>query len=538
MERNKQAEPESLGKERPQGQTASADSLFIDAAQRHERRYQRIISFTHSSTKAAGIMLVAAIAALVIANSPAAHPFEEFVHTQAGFFFGDAAASMSLGHVINDLLMSFFFLLVGLEIKYEMTAGELTSLRQALLPIIAAIGGVLMPIAIYLLLNGAVSETAGGWGVPTATDIAFALGIMALLGNRIPRGIRVFLSTLAVADDIIAVLLIALFYGDAPDFRYLLAAAVVLAALIAVNRSHVYGLVPYLLLGCVLWVLVYQSGIHATLAGVLLAFTIPSGSRVNLKTFIGWSDEKIRQADASFQPDEPLIGQKDYVHSIRQLSKVSRQVIPPATRLENALYPWVYFLILPLFALTNANVTISGDVGSIVSSPAFLGVFFGLLAGKPAGILLASFIVVKIRLARLPEQVTWGHMVGASVLGGIGFTMAIFVANLAFDDAGAMMAAKLAILAASLIAGVAGFLLLGFEARRSAQEGVVFLNIAADEENLPHVEREDLDDAIRVSEKVEDSDQEAYHAALLDDSPHGIRAHIRTDRLRSREGGK
>ena len=477
-----------------------ADPLFIDEVHGHQARYKKIVAFAHSATKAAGIMLLAAIAALVLANTAAHQVLLEFTHLEVGFVIGDTTYTMGIAHVINDIFMALFFLLVGLEIKYEMTVGELTNIRQALLPIIAAVGGVLAPVVIYSAINAGHPETAGGWGVPTATDIAFALGIMALLGSRIPSGIRVFLSTLAVADDIIAIL----------------------ALLVALNRAHVYALVPYLGLGVVLWLCVYLSGVHSTIAGVLLAFTIPSGSRVNLQSFGDWSGKKIRQAKAALNPEEPLVGQKEYIRNVRSLSAVSRQVIPPATRLENALYPWVYFLILPLFALTNADVSISGDIASVFGSPAFLGVFFGLLAGKPIGILLASAIVVKTGLAKLPEHVNWRHMIGAAVLGGVGFTMAIFVANLAYDSEAALTSAKLAILLASAVAGVAGFAILSIEARAAAARGVEYVEVAADEDNMQHADREGARQAERMLDRMSERDCRAYRDACVDDEPHEL----------------
>ena len=236
--------------------------IYIDEVQGHQRRFRRLIQFTHSSTRAAGVMLLAAIVALVVANTGAYEPFLEFWHTHVIVGFGDTVGEMSLAHVINDVFMALFFLLVGLEIKYEMTVGELTNIRQAALPIIAAVGGVAIPIAIYMAFNAGNPDTVQGWGVPTATDIAFALGILALLGNRVPNGLRVFLSTLAVADDIIAILVIAVFYGETPSFAWLAAAAVVLAVLIVLNRTHVYSLYPYIIIGAVLWFCVFMSGKH------------------------------------------------------------------------------------------------------------------------------------------------------------------------------------------------------------------------------------------------------------------------------------
>ena len=223
--------------------------IFINEVSSHQRRYHKVLELTHSTTKAAGVMLLGAIVALVVANTAAHGAFTEFWHTEVSFGFGATHAEMSLAHIINDVLMAIFFLLVGLEIKYEMTVGELTDVRQAILPVAAAIGGVLMPVGIYLLFNASNPETVMGWGVPTATDIAFALGILALLGSRVPAGLRVFLSTLAVADDIVAILVIAIFYGQSPSLMWLAAAAAVLVVLAVLNRTHVYSLVPYLLVG-------------------------------------------------------------------------------------------------------------------------------------------------------------------------------------------------------------------------------------------------------------------------------------------------
>ena len=486
------------------GKDTGKDSLFIQEVAGHQALYKRIIQLFHSSTKAAAFMLLAAIVALVVANTAFYDQFYAFWHTEVGFFFGEATAEMSLAHVINDIFMAVFFLLVGLEIKYEMTVGELTNIRQALLPIVAAFGGVFFPIVIYLIFNATNPDTAHGWGVPTATDIAFALGIMALLGNRMPNGIRVFLSTLAVADDIIAILVIAVFYGQSPSAFWLIAAAVVFIALIVMNRRHVYSLTPYILVGIVLWYCVFMSGVHSTIAGVLLAFAIPSGSRVNLKSFISWSGNRIKEAKELYEPNDPVIGQKDYIKNVSSLSRVARQVVPPATRLENKLYPWVYFAILPLFALTNADVSfVDGSLGNIFADPALYGVFFGLLLGKPIGIMLFSFIIVKTKLASLPEHANWGHMFGAGILGGVGFTMAIFVANLAFDDPAIVTTAKLAILSASLIAGVVGFLVLFVQANAARKKGVAYIATASDDAGHPASDKEYVEAGKRMLEEIE-----------------------------------
>ena len=517
--------------------TGAEPSIFIEEVHAHQARYKKIIQFTHSATKAAGIMLLAAIVALVIANTGVYESFEHAIHQNIGFILGDATYTMSISHVINDILMAIFFLLVGLEIKYEMTVGELTNIRQALLPIVAACGGVLMPIVIYLFFNMGHPDTVMGWGVPTATDIAFALGIMALLGNRVPIGVRVFLSTLAVADDIIAILVIAIFYGQTPSIGWLVAAAGVMVVLVLMNRSHMYSLVPYLLVGVVLWFCVYMSGVHSTIAGVLLAFAIPSGSRINLKGFIAWSDKKIRQAYEAYRPDEPVIGQKEYMREVKNLSAIAAQVIPPATRLEHKLYPWVYFAILPLFALTNADVHLAtADPATMLGSPVFTGVFFGLLLGKPIGILLFSFIVVKTGLASLPANVNWHHMIGAAVLGGVGFTMAIFVANLAFDNEAFIVSAKAAILSASTLAGVVGFLFLFIGARSDAKRGVLYVANPGEDGNMSVADAESRLSSMEVMESFGHADRAETKEAMASGDRSEVAVCIDAEAYRAHQG--
>lgn len=469
-----------------------SSKIYIDEVQGHNRRLLKLLNFTHSSTKAAGVMLLAAIAALIIANTPAYGAFSDFWHhVEVSIGVGTFHGEMSLAHIINDIFMAIFFLLVGLEIKYEMTVGELTNIRQAALPILAAVGGVLVPIVFYSIFNASHPESSRGWGVPTATDIAFALGILALLGNRVPNGLRVFLSTLAVADDIIAILVIAIFYGESPNLLWLGLALAVFIVLMIMNRSHIYSLIPYILIGCVLWLCVFMSGIHATIAGVLLAFSIPSGSRVNMENFLLWSDKKVQQADTFHDENTPIIAQKKYLRTVSSLSTVSREVIPPATRLEHKLYPWVYFMILPLFALTNADVSFAGvDVVSMLTGNVAIGVFCGLVLGKPIGIMLMSFLTIKLKIAKLPENVNWSHMLGASILGGVGFTMAIFVANLAYSDPFYVSEAKLAILIASLVAGMAGFLFLLLQANAAKKKGITYLSSKPDDGNVTHHEME------------------------------------------------
>lgn len=455
------------------GNTAANESLFIEEVQGHQKRYGKLLQFTSSSTTAAAVMLLAAIVSLIIANSGAYDGFLAFFHTEVGFVIGDIEATMSLSHIINDILMAIFFLMIGLEIKYEMTVGELSNIRQALLPIIAACGGVLFPALIYIAFNASNPETAHGWGVPTATDIAFALGIMSLLGDKVPKGVKVFLTTLAVADDIIAILIIAIFYGQSPELFWIAGIVIVMIVLIAMNRARVYALAPYLVVGIVLWFCVYMSGIHSTIAGVLLAFTIPTGSKIHMKNFLTWSGKKLDDARQQYADDAHIMGQGEYMETVSHLSSVSRNVTPPAIRLEHAIAPWVNFGVLPLFALTNADVRfVGGALGDIWTDPALYGVFFGLVLGKPIGIMLFSFITTKLKLASLPENTSWIQMLGAGILGGVGFTMAIFVANLAYDSDAIITTAKLAILCASATAGVLGFVFLWIQARKDKKAQV------------------------------------------------------------------
>ncbi len=472
--------------------------VYKEEVQHHQRRYRFVIQFTHSSTRAAMFMLVAALVALIIANVGWHEPFMAFWNTEITIGFGDAEAEMSLAHIINDILMALFFLLVGIDIKYEMTVGELTNIRQAALPIIAAVGGVLAPIVIYTLFNSSHPEASHGWGVPTATDIAFALGIMSLLGNRVPNGLRVFLSTLAVADDIIAIIVIAIFYGESPSILWLALAAVVFVLLLVMNRARIYSLIPYVIGGILLWLCVYMSGIHSTIAGVLLAFTIPTGSRVNIGSFFSWGKNRMQEAEAVYDEETPIMGQEDYIETIEHVTRVSRHAVPPAVRMEHALYPWVYFAILPLFALTNADVSlVGGDIGAMFTSTVTLGVFFGLLCGKPIGIMLFSFLTVKLHIADLPEHVNWVHMLGAAILGGVGFTMAIFVANLAYTQDYLISEAKLGILSASLVAGVIGFVFLFVQARAAGRRGVSYVTAKGSDVELSTADAE----AARASEK-------------------------------------
>lgn len=403
------------------------------------------------------LMMAACVIALAWANSPWASSYTSLFGTRLTLGFGDAMLAKPLVLWINDGLMAIFFLLVGLEIKREILGGELASMRRAALPVIAAIGGMAVPAALFLIVNPS-GEAARGWAIPAATDIAFALGIMALLGNRVPLALKIFLTTVAVVDDIGAVLMIALFYTAELSLPMLAGAGGVLLVLVALNRLGVRANVPYIVAGIVLWFLVLKSGVHATVAGVLLAMTIPARGRIdavgfrdNVQNFLGDDDEPGR----------------DSAGRVRSLLD---QHEPLLLRWEHALSPGVLFVIMPIFALANAGVSL-GNVGlSALASGAGLGVALGLLLGKPIGVMLASFIAVRTRLASLPGAgaVSWAQVHGAAWLAGIGFTMSLFIADLAFPaNQNLLDAAKIGLLSASAAAALIGVALLVTTARRA-----------------------------------------------------------------------
>lgn len=363
-----------------------------------------------------------------------------------------------LSHWINDLLMAVFFLVVGLEIKREILVGELASVKRAALPIFAAIGGMLAPAAIFAAFNWGNTATIPGWGVPMATDIAFAVGVLAMLGKRVPNSLKVFLLSLAIVDDLGALIVIAVFYTAEPSFVYLGYAGAVVAALLTMNKLRVRWITPYLLLGLPLWYFVYMSGVHATISGVLLAMTIPASARVNPVNF-SYSTRRALELfeEADDNPEANISQSAVRQAAVYAMMKNAKFVLPPLHRMESTLHPWAAFLIIPVFALANAGIPVHGGVGDAVKGSVSLGVIAGLCIGKPLGITLSAFIACKLGLAALPKGVSWRHILGAGMLGGIGFTMAIFIANLAYsNDSYNLEHAKLAILVASTISAIGG----------------------------------------------------------------------------------
>ena len=415
--------------------------------------------FAQHRTSGGILLLLCAVAALVWANSPAAGSYEALWHTNLTVSFAGRALSRSLHFWVNDFLMALFFFVVGLEIKREVLVGELAEPRQAALPILAALGGVIVPILIYAGFN-AGGAGAHGWGVPMATDIAFALGVMALLGKRIPTGLTVFLTALAIADDLAAVLAIAIFYTKEISFSALAVAGLCVALLILINLLGVRHPLAYATLGIALWISVLLSGVHATVAGILLALTIPSRTPLNPEQFLERSTGILGCFERASHSKRSIINDEEQQSAIKALEEACEEVQPPLHRFEHALQPWVTYLIMPLFALANAGLVLQGNLRAQVLDPVTLGVGLGLLLGKPLGITAASWLAVRSKIASLPAGVNWRHIHGAGWLGGIGFTMALFLGNLAFGSEQLLSLAKLGILSASLLAGCIGSLLL------------------------------------------------------------------------------
>ena len=422
------------------------------------------------------VLLACALVALAWANSPWAAAYERFQQATLLIGIGPWRFEMSSLHFINDGLMVVFFFVVGLEIKREILVGELNSLRQAALPLAGAVGGMVAPALLYLTLN-MDSPGAPGWAIPMATDIAFALGVLALLGNRVPLSLKVFLAALAIADDIGAILVIAVFYSHGLDWDALGVAGGMLTLSMAANRAGVRAAWAYGLIGIALWAAVLESGVHATVAGVLLAFTIPARTRVNEHQFLSETRRTLDDFDRAL-PDVPrdlaeqVLTNDQSQEALHRLEGLTEAAQPPLHRLEHGLHGIVAFGIMPLFALANAGVRLDSGLAGVVTSPVTLGVILGLLFGKPLGITLFAWVAVRIGLAARPGQASWSQLHGVAWLGGIGFTMSLFIAGLAFrtpETESLLTAAKLGILMASTLAGVMGYVLV----RRGAGRGSV-----------------------------------------------------------------
>ncbi len=421
-------------------------------------------------TIAAGVMVFAALLAVVIANTDAYEVVRSVLEAPLSIGFGSFTASMSLEAFVNDFLMAIFFLLVGIELKYEVTVGELRKPRQAALPMLAAVGGVAAPAIIYLAVNA--GGAMQGWAVPIATDIAFALGVMSLLGDRVAPGTKVFFSTLAIADDIIAIIVIAAFYGKTPSIPWLAASGMCIVILAIMNKRKAFQIRHYLVVGLALWVCVYDSGIHATLAGVILAFFLPVKSEIRLSKLRPWLRRKAIELDETYDDNIHVLGQHRFTRIAGDVERIMHHVTPPLERMERAITVPVNFVILPIFAFVNAQVRLVGvDILSIVTDPITIGAYVGAVLGKPIGIISVTALLVAIRFAKLPEGVDWVQIVGVGLMGGLGFTMSILIAGLAFSDPAHVLAVKCAILVGSLTAAFMGSIfLLVFSKRRDSGE--------------------------------------------------------------------
>ncbi len=433
--------------------------VAVPAVAKRCQRKKGLARITHNGTIAAAVMVVAAVAAVIVANTDAYYPVAELLEQPLGLTLGPFSATLTLESFINDFLMAIFFLSVGIELKYELTAGVLTNPRQAMMPILAACGGVAAPAIIYTLLNW--GGATNGWAVPIATDIAFALGIMSLAGDKVAPAAKVFFSTLAIADDLLGIIVIALFYGQSPSVFWLAVSGVVCLGLWALNKLQVYHARWYIVLGLVLWACMLNSGVHATLAGVILAFFLPVKSDIKLEGVQAWLDERGSELDDEYDSELHILGQHGFTATARRVENIMHRVTPPLQRVETAIATPVNFIILPLFAFANAQLRVVGvDPASILGDPVAQGVFFGLVLGKPLGIVAVTTLLVKIGFSPLPEGSTWGQLICVGVLGGVGFTMCILISGLSFGAGAEQLAAKCAVLVASVTASLLGLLLL------------------------------------------------------------------------------
>ncbi len=413
--------------------------------------------FMNTEASSGIVMLIAAVVAIIWANAPFGESYFELLHTHVSLEIGGFHLDESLGHIINDGLMAIFFFVVGLEIKRELVLGELNDRRAATLPVMAAVGGMVVPALIYVLVAGAEPGALRGWGVPMATDIAFSLGVLSLLGRRVPPGAKLFLLALAIVDDIGGILVIAIFYTDELNLGYLGIAAILLFAIWFGSRVGVRSHVFYLPVALVVWYFFLESGVHATIAGVILGFLTPSRPMYGAKEF----DQRARTILDTFPARANTHQEREQAdYEALLLAEVSREAVAPLTRAEHHLQKWVSFGIIPIFALANAGVRFEGSITDALFSPVALGVAGGLVVGKLFGVSLFTWMTVRLGWGILPKGTTWHHVVGLAAVAGIGFTVALFIAALAFDDPVLLDDAKVGIFAGSIVAGIIGAAIL------------------------------------------------------------------------------
>lgn len=415
--------------------------------------------FISNSTTSGFLLFASAIIALILANSPLKQAYHHFWEYTFTIGFSDFMVSKSLHHWINDGLMSIFFFVIGLELKREIMGGELSNPKDAILPIFAGLGGMIVPALLYLLWNS-TGEASNGWGIPMATDIAFALGILYLLGDRVPISLKIFLTALAIADDLGAVMVIAFFYTSNISVISLLTGGVFLIVLVLANRLGVRNVLFYGVIGIGgLWMAFLLSGIHPTVAGVIVAFTIPANVKIEDENFVKKMKTLIDEFKRS-TPNETTLVTPDQLHILDEIRHYSRAAMTPLQRLEHSMHPLVGFVVMPIFALANGGITFSSSFFDDLGSNVSLGVIFGLVLGKFIGIVGFSKILIHLKLTTLPEGVNWRQIYGVAMLAGIGFTMSLFITDLAFIDPAYILQAKIGIFVASLFCGIIGYLTL------------------------------------------------------------------------------
>lgn len=423
--------------------------------------------FAAHKLSGAVLLLAAAVVAVAWTNSPWAGFYHHWLQAKLSLSVGPFGLSKSVSHWIADGLMGIFFFVVGLEIKRELLTGELASPRKAALPVLAAAGGMIVPALVYIAFNGN-GAFARGWGIPMATDIAFALGILAVF--PVPVALKIFLTALAIVDDIGAIVVVAIFYTDAIAAGSLLTGALLLGVSIAANVIGVRNPIIYFLIGCAIWLAFYKSGVHATLAGVLMAFTIPARSVINARQLHDRTRNLLAQLrDTGLPADRSLLTSRQH-HIVLSMEQLTDHAAAPLQQLEHALMPFVTFAILPLFALTNAGVSLDSKALSLLAEPMSLGIILGLVVGKPLGIWLFAWAGVMLRMAELPKGISLLHVASVGCMAGIGFTMSLFIATLAFDEVALVETAKTAVLAGSLLSTLTGSVILLLVARPPVED--------------------------------------------------------------------
>ncbi len=439
--------------------------LYAPWEKAFKKVYTPFEHFLHAQTTTGLVLMGMTIVALLIANSPFYEVYQHIIHTKIEFDIGSLQIKNSLHHWINDGLMAIFFFMIGLEIKREILVGELSNIKVAILPILCAIGGMLVPALIFMAFNQG-SIGADGWGIPMATDIAFAISALVLLGRRVSPALVTFLVALAIVDDLGAVLVIALFYTSQIHFDFLLLALGMFLIMVSLNRFGIHAILPYFIVGLLMWFFMLESGVHATIAGVIAAFAIPSKPKIPPIDFTQQTKNLLDEYDNyPIATDHTMHEQQKAI--LQNIKDRIDAVGSPATRLEQSLHLPVSLIVIPLFALANAGIHINfSSIGDVILESVSLGIIFGLIGGKIIGIAGVAFVAIKLGLAKLPQGSSMSQLFGVAALGGIGFTMSIFVADLAFVNAPALVfQAKIGIVTASLLAGLLGFIWLRFIAK-------------------------------------------------------------------------